>query len=236
MESATRAYQDVSLKHQRDELILEHLEYVRHILGRIAVEMPRDVDFENLESAGVLGLVEAARQYDFRPGVAFTTFSYPRIRGAILDELRRNCPLPQKLLSQLSRVRRACETLPLPVMPEAIAEETGLSLDDIEQCLQADRLTRCEIWDDTVEVSASPRLQSTASPDSTAELRDTKQALADSIEGLPEKERLVVALYYLEDLRLKEIGQVLGLSESRVSRLLAKAQFRLKQLMLARGE
>jgi RNA polymerase sigma factor for flagellar operon FliA len=235
MQAAVRAYQETSVENQRDQLVLDNLDYVRHILGKMAAHLPSGVDRENLESAGVLGLVEAAHRYDASRGVAFKTFAYPRIRGAILDELRRNCPMPQKTLQMIAIVQNARESLPPPVTPEAIARETELSIDEVEQCLEAMRLTRPATWNDALHEDRHDHHKRYDSPHSLAERTETMNMIAMCIEKLPEEERLVITLYYSEDLRMREIGQLLGLSESRVSRLLAKAEFRLKQLMKAKG-
>lgn len=233
MRTVTQAYETASLHHQRDELIVSHLEYVRHILGRVIANLPDGIDIENLESAGVMGLVEAAQQYDFSRGVAFKTFSYSRIRGAIIDELRRNCPLPQQVLQQVAKIRSAIERLEPPATPEIIASETKMTVSEVENCLQAMRLTRPGVWDEYA-VSQHHRQQTDDTPEASLELDEAKQVLAECIEKLPDQERIVVTLYYMEDLRLKEIGRVLNLSESRVSRVLTKAEFRLRQLVRAK--
>ena len=235
MEAAAQKYRNVAQRHQRDQLILHHLEYVRHIIGKIVSQLPAGIDAENLESAGVLGLVEAAKNFDVDHGTSFKTFAYPRIRGAILDELRRNSPLPQNILQQIGKVHRACETLSPPVTIEVVSKETGLTTEEVENCLEAIRLTRPTTWNDSISQSHSHRQQRLDQPGTVLEAAETKQVLADCIELLPEKERLVITLYYLEDLRLKEIGRVLKLSESRVSRILAKAEFRLKEYVRTRG-
>jgi RNA polymerase sigma factor for flagellar operon FliA len=185
-------------------------------------------------SAGVVGLIQAVESYDPDRGHAFSTFAVLRIRGAILDELRRNCPLPQQILQRVARIRQACELLPPPVTPEALAAHTGLSTTEVEESLEAMRLTHFETWDESVAAVSRPAAGSDQ-PDCKVQLSETKQVLAECIAELPEKERLVITLYYLEDLRLKEIGKVLKLSESRISRILAKAEFRLKQSVRARG-
>src|SRR5262245_61098490 len=99
----------------RDELIVSHLPLVKHVIGRLIGELPPGVDIENLESAGVLGLVEAAGRFDPTQNAQFKTFAFLRIRGAILDELRRASPLPQHMLERVSRIRKAYRTLPAPV-------------------------------------------------------------------------------------------------------------------------
>ena len=231
--AAVHSYRKVVQVDQVDHLILEHLDYVRHLLGRIVVELPTGVDVENLESAGVLGLVEAAKQYDPQRGIAFTTYAFPRIRGAILDELRRNCPLPQQLLQRWRLIRQATAELEGTVSPADLAHATGLNEDDVLACLQAIRLTNPDSWHDEMR-TPSDSLQNSPSPCSALEQEEEQRLLADAIEQLPLKQRTVVTLYYLEDLRLKEIGEVLGLSESRISRILTAAELRLKETVRRR--
>jgi RNA polymerase sigma factor for flagellar operon FliA len=233
MSTAEDVYRTEALKQQRDRLVLEHLDYVRHILGRLVIRLPDYVDRENLESAGILGLVEAAHQYDSSRNVAFKTFAFPRIRGAILDELRRNSPLPQKMLQQVAKVRRVCETLPPPVTPEVIAQEAQMTVEDVESTLEAMRMSQVQTWDDSAHLLGGVTDNRAKPPDHSVEHDETKRVLVDAIEALPDKERCVVTLYHLENLRLKEIGKVLHLSESRVSRLLSKAEYLLGQAMKA---
>lgn len=234
MGTATQTYRSVSRELMRDELIVRHVDYVRHILARMIVSLPDGIDSENLESAGILGLVEAAHQFDPTRGVPFKTFAFPRIRGAIIDELRRNCPLPQQMLQAIAQVRRATEALEPPVTPEAISQITGLTIEQVEDCLASIRLTRVGVWDEAAHGSQSNRETNADDPGFKVEMKESKQVLAECLQRLPEQERLVVTLYYLEDMRLKEIGVVLGLSESRISRVLAKGEFRLKEYVRAR--
>lgn len=233
MSGGVKAYTQVAARSRRDELILEHLPLVRHILGKLAAQLPPGVDLENLESAGVLGLVEAATSFDPDRGNQFNTFAYLRIRGAILDELRRNCPLPQQMLERAALVRRAHKELPPPVTIEALAAATGLSDDEVADCLAALRMTRMASLG-TVDTVGTRLDDRQARPDVQAERAELGRLLAEAIEALPERARLVVTLYYREDLRLKEIGQVLRLSESRVSRLLNAALFDIGEYIRAR--
>jgi RNA polymerase sigma factor FliA len=210
----------------RDELVVNHLWLVRHIMGKIAARLPSGVDVENLESAGVLGLVEAAGRFDATRGVDFRSFATLRIRGAIFDEARRNCPLPQVVMRRVALVAKAQENLSGPLSIEALATMTGLSQDDVLDALIAMPLIQVRSLEHT---DGDPTGQMEGSPQAAAEGDERKQLLADAIASLPERERLVVTLYYMEDLRLKEIGQLLSLSESRVSRLLAAAQHQLRE-------
>jgi RNA polymerase sigma factor for flagellar operon FliA len=236
MAGSVEAYESTVRRLARDQLVLDHLEFVRQVLGKLAARLPRGTDTENLESAGVLGLIEAAQQFDPERGVEFKVYAFSRIRGAIVDELRRNCPLPQPLLRQIAKVRAAYESLPPPVSPEALAERTQLPLDEVVQCLNAMRLTRPEPWNDLTCTVHHHWQTDAGDPGSAAEAEEAQQVLADGIEQLPSRERIVITLYHLEDLRLREIAEVLELSESRVSRLLAQAEFRLKEYVRARFE
>ena len=227
--AATKQYRDVFNEEKRQALVVEHLPFVRHILGRLVGRLPTHVDVDNLESAGVLGLVEASHQFDPEAGVAFKTFAYRRVWGAIIDELRRNSPLPQKLMSQISLVRKAQDNLEPPVTVERLAEESGLTIDQVESCLVALRLSNpSPLSDQALSILQDP---SSNSVSYGLELDEAKQAVADCIEKLPEQQRLVLTLYYKEDLRLKEIGRVLNLSESRISRILAKAEMAIRETL-----
>ncbi|HTU89395.1 MAG TPA: sigma-70 family RNA polymerase sigma factor [Gemmataceae bacterium] len=234
MQQAKRVYDAVAQKDRRDRLIVEHLTLVRHLVGKLAAELPPGVDMENLESAGVLGLVEAAHRFDPERGIQFKTYAYTRIRGAVLDELRRNCPLPQHMLQQVARVRQAYEELPPPVTTDALTAATGLSENEVADCLAALRMTRLLSWEEHGEPIGT-RLDDPRRPDLLAEKEEQKRLLVEALAALDERERLIVTLYYLEDLRLKEIGEVLRLSESRVSRLLNAALFHLGEYMRTHG-
>jgi RNA polymerase sigma factor FliA len=227
-------YTSVAARNRRDELILGHLSLVRHVLGKLLTEMPPGTDVENLEAAGTLGLVEAAGHFEAERGVRFETFAAPRVRGAMLDELRRNCPLPQQMLKQVVRVRKAYEKLPPPVTVDMLSAATGMPADEVADCLAAMRLTRLFSLDRASESGSARSREYHESPAARLELVEERAILASAIESLPQQERLVVTLYYLEDLRLKEIGAVVGLSESRVSRVLNAALFHLGEAIRAR--
>ncbi|HIE98443.1 MAG TPA: sigma-70 family RNA polymerase sigma factor [Planctomycetes bacterium] len=216
----------------RDQLILDNLGYVKHILGKLLHQLPRGVDAENLESAGVLGLIEAASQYDPSRNVEFRTFSYRRIRGAILDELRRNCPLSQQMLQKITILRQLRSQFQGAVSVEQLADASGMSIREVNDCIQGFRLTRPDSWSDAVRVSGHVGDNDNSGELETAEMQ---QVLADGIESLPDKMRIAIALHYNEGLKLKEVGDVLNLSESRVSRMLDAARTRLQEYAQRRG-
>jgi RNA polymerase sigma factor for flagellar operon FliA len=231
MKAATNVYQQQAEADRLEGLIVGNLDYVRHILGKLVVELPTGVDEENLMSAGTLGLIEAANSYDEARGVAFRTFAYRRIRGAIIDELRRNCPLPQRVLENMGRVRAARLVLRPPVSIETLVTHTGLSHREVEECLEASRLTAQHSWEESDEGRTISTGREPDAPESRLQAEETRDELKNALLRLPERERICLTLYYMEDLRLKEIGVVLGISESRVSRILSRAEFQLREVM-----
>jgi len=213
-----------------DNLVLSHLGYVKHILTRLLAQLPPRVDVENLESAGVLGLIEAARQFDPTRNVEFRTFAHQRIRGAILDELRRNCPLSQQMLQKIATLRSVRQLLDTSPTVEQLAESSGMPIDEVVECLAAARLTRPESWNESIHSEAFGQ----AGPTNDAEQREMWQVLADGIESLPDTMRVAVTLHYLEGLKLREVGDVLGLSESRVCRIVNSAREKLRDYVRQR--
>lgn len=223
MDAGLKTYRSIAEQTSRDELIVSHLKYVKHILGKLLIDFPTSVDAENLEAAGILGLVEAANRFTPERGIDFKTFAYQRIRGAVFDELRRNCPLPQQVLKHWALIRKAIQDLHENVSAEAISQRTGLSTDDVETCLTAIRMTQPESWHDELESNRSRNQRVELDAD------DRKQLLIAAIEELPQQMREVITLYHMDQLTLKQIGEVVDLSESRVSRILANAELKLKQ-------
>lgn len=232
---AIQVYQRVMDQQVRDELIVSHLPLVKHVIGRLIGELPPGVDVENLESAGVLGLVEAAGRFDPSHNAQFKTFAFLRIRGAILDELRRASPLPQHMLERVSRIRKAYRTLPAPVSLEALAEATGMTADEVSDALAADRFAKMLSWEQTAQPGGLTPMEMVDPPHAEVERWETIQQLTEAVEALPERERLAVTLYYREDLRLREMSKVMKLSESRISRLLSRALFTLGEALRAKN-
>ncbi len=226
-------YQRNAERQKRDELILAHLPLVKHVIGRLITGLAAGIDVENLESAGVLGLVEAAAKFDPTRNAQFKTFAYIRVRGAILDELRRNSPLPQHVSERVTLVRKAYRTLPQPATVEALAAATGLTVDEVADTLAAERFAKMVSWDQTAESTGAEPAVMIVSPDAELERGETIDQLTKAIEALPAQERTAVTLYYKEDLRLREIGVIMGLSVSRISRLLSKATFELGEALKA---
>ena len=230
MDQAIQTYQNVSSECSIDQLILDNVDYARKIYSTIAAGLPKHYDRENLEQAGIVALVETANSFDLSRGVSFRTYCFPRIRGAIIDEMRKNSPVPQKMMENIKRVKLAYEKLTPPVTPEDLAEETGLGVEKISQVLEAMRFSKPQNWNDLYCTIHSGWQEGEEHPGHNLEKNELKSLLAECIKKLPERERVVLVMYFTEDLTLAEIGSVIGISESRVSRVLAAAKFRLKEM------
>jgi RNA polymerase sigma factor for flagellar operon FliA len=225
----------------RDRLILTYAPLVKFVAGRVGASLPSHVDDQDLVSYGLLGLIGAIERFDPGREIKFETFAMARIRGAIIDELRSLDWVPRSVRTRARQIERAITALEKELMraptDEEIAKKLGVTSDELEESLH--EISRSsvaaldELWSpsgsgdqialiDTIEDEFGP------DPEISVEQNEVKEALAESISELPEREKLVVTLYYYEELTLREIGEVLGVTESRVSQLHTKAILRLK--------
>ena len=223
-------------EHTRDSLIMNHLPKVKYIADRMAAKLPPSIELDDLYGAGVIGLIDAVERFDESRGVAFTTFAEMRVRGAILDNL---CSLDWASRSTRKRakeVQAAYDTLEqetgdspteesisdylrssVAELREALQEMRGLKIANLDECDQETGLSLAEMVSDT----AATQIES-------MERSEQRKLLAVAVDDLPEKERLVIALYYVEELTMKEVAAVLGVTESRVSQLKSQAAARLR--------
>lgn len=221
----------------------DYLPLVKHVVGRMQVKAPGYLEQEDLLSYGIFGLLEALEKYEPQRGVKFETFAVPRIRGAVLDAVRKANWLPRSLLDQLKAYTRALEKLEQrhggEVSPEQVAEEMGISLEELHQLLAQASTQAIESLESFLltkeenSITLGDTVADEKSPDplGLVEERELKEALIKGIERLNEKDRLVLNLYYYEELTFKEIGQVLEVSESRVCQLHARALARLREYL-----
>jgi RNA polymerase sigma factor for flagellar operon FliA len=225
----------------RDEVIKEYAPMIKYVANRIALRLPPHIEVDDLVSVGVLGLIDAIQKYDPTRGAKFKTYAEFRVRGAILDELRAMDWVPrsvrQKAATMDAAVQKLQATLGRPPEDDEVAEAMGLSLDDFFTNLNQTRsmpvlsLEDLGISKDTGEQqSLLDCLAGKGDTDPQTQLRLTelKNIIAKAIDSLPEKERLMISLYYYEELTMKEIGEVLSITESRVSQIHSKAVFRLR--------
>ncbi len=223
---------------ERNLLLIEHLPTVRYIARRIHERLPQHVELEDLVSAGVVGLIDAFSKFDHTKKVQFKSYAQFRIRGAILDSLRTLDWSPRELRRRGRAVEEAIRTLNLkfgraPVEQE-IADQLGISLVNYQQLL-AD-LKGLEIGSlhvERSEDSGDDELAYVPGPDEDDPLfrclkGELRQRLADAIDELPERERMVLTLYYYEELTMKEIGLTLGVVESRISQIHSSAVLHLR--------
>jgi len=221
--ASTRLYQQVQNNHEA--LVMAHLAMVKRIALHLKARLPPFMELDELVQVGMIGLLEAARAYDADKGIDFENFAHSRVRGAILDEVRRLSFLPRSAVAINKSHAEALHVLAAelgrtPTQSE-LADFLGKEIDLFQkERAQAQRFETYSIEVVTDEVMALSADGSTQ-PEVVVEQQDFMRALVASIDELPERDRLLMNLYYVEELNLKEIGEVLGVTESRVSQLLS---------------
>jgi len=234
----------------RESLILNYSPLVKYVAGRLSASLPQSVDTGDLISYGVFGLIDAIEKFDTGRGIKFETYAISRIRGAIIDELRALDWVPRSVRGRAKQFEAAHIALEhrLNRVPtdQEIAAEMGVPLKEYHAVLSRLSYTSVisfgELWsgsgerDDSADPLGSIADENAEDPVHIFETAELKKILTDAIERLPEREKTVVALYYYEGLTLKEIGAVLGVTESRVSQMHTKAVLRLRaRLHAAQG-
>ncbi len=222
----------------RERLVVAYSPLVKFIAGRMASGLPSHVEESDLISYGLLGLIGAIERFDTEREIKFETFAVARIKGAIIDELRSLDWVPRSVRARARQVERAHQKLEAKLgrgpTDEEMADELEISVEDFQAVLleiaNSSVLALDDLWtfadpEGGSQISVLDTIQDPAAidPESEAQQAEVKDRLADAIESLPERERLVIALYYYENLTLREIGEVLGVTESRVSQLHTKA-------------
>jgi len=232
-----RTYTDIQKK--RDDLIIEYSPLIKYIANRLAIRLPPHIDINDIINSGVLGLMDAIEKFDENKGVQFKTYAEFRIKGAILDNLRSMDWVPRSVRKSVTLLENTYATLekqlnrpatddevaealqlPLEKLHDILAQASGVSLLSLEMLSSHDdaklRLLDCLSDDESIN------------PLSVLHKEEFKSSIAQAIECLPEKERYVISLYYYDELTMKEISEVLMLTESRISQLHTKAVIRLR--------
>jgi RNA polymerase sigma factor for flagellar operon FliA len=226
----------------RERLILTYAPLVKYVAGRLGAGLPAHVDESDLVSYGLLGLIDAIERYEPDRDVKFETYAIARIRGAIIDELRSLDWVPRSVRARARQIERAIAQLEAqrmrPPTDAEIAEKLGMSEQELDDALleisRSSIAALDELWSsptgsgDAVSLVDSLEDPHSAEPGGELEATEVKEMIGEAIAGLPEREKLVITLYYYEELTLREIGDVLGVTESRVSQLHTKAILRLK--------
>jgi RNA polymerase sigma factor for flagellar operon FliA len=242
-----RRYKDSGDSHARERLVLAYSPLVKYVAGRMASGLPAHVEEADLISYGLLGLISAIERFDPAREIKFETFAVTRIKGSIIDELRSLDWVPRSVRAKAREIERANAQLENELQrapsDQEMAEKLRVTVDEFQETLNrisnSSVVALDELW--TVsdasgdQVSLLDTIQDPQALDPAQEMDATemKDRLADAIARLPEREKLVVALYYYENLTLREIGEVLGVTESRVSQLHTKAVLRLKSRLQA---
>jgi RNA polymerase sigma factor for flagellar operon FliA len=225
----------------REYFIKQYAPLVKYVAGKVAVGMPSNVEFDDLVGFGVFGLLDAIDKFDPDKNVKFKTYAVTRIRGSIFDELRSIDWVPRSVRQKTREIEetivRLESRLGRTASDSEIADSLGVSDSEFHQTLfkisGTSIMSLNDVWysgDDSERISIGDSIESPVSmnPDVIVEREEIKRVIVEAINELPEKEKMVLVLYYYEDLTLKEIGQVLNVTESRVSQLHTKANLRLR--------
>jgi RNA polymerase sigma factor for flagellar operon FliA len=226
---------------ERNALIEDHLPLVKYVAGRVAGRLPAHVEMDDLINAGVIGLIDAIDKFDSSRKILFKTYAEFRVKGAILDELRALDWVPRSTRQKASRLERAFAELEQQLgrcaSDHEVVEYLDISFETYHQMLMEARgislISLDELRGETEESSDRNLLDFLANPDyvdpaESLNLDQVYQIVAESIDSLPEKEKLVISLYYYDELTMREIGEILDITESRISQIHTKAILRLR--------
>lgn len=221
----------------REQIIIEYVPLVKIVAGRLAIYLGSNVEYDDLVGYGIFGLIDAIDKFDYGKGIKFETYASLRIRGAILDQIRKMDWIPRSVRQKQKAIDNAIKKLEAErgsdYSDEDIAKELGISDDEYCNWLGQTNISNITSLDDYVDQGNDVQSSNNAAymrnePEYVVEEKELKNALSSALTALTEKERRVVLLYYYEELTLKEISQVMEVSESRVSQLHSKALKKMK--------
>lgn len=246
MDEASRAklwkkYRETKSSESREQIIIEYAPLVKIVAGKLSMYLGYNVEFDDLVGYGIFGLIDAIDKFDSTKDVKFETYASLRIRGAILDQIRKMDWIPRTIRQKQKKLDAAVQNIEARTNRTArndeIAEELGISEEELLNWQSQMKITNVISLDEYVEQGSEPDIHSGAGsarfeqPEMVVEVKEVKELLKESIEQLTEKERKVVLLYYYEELTLKEISLVLEVSESRVSQLHTRALQKMKVIL-----
>lgn len=231
---------DKANKSIRDTLIVQYIYLIRYVVGRVKVTLPSTISIEDIAGYGVEGLINAIERYSPQKNTRFETYALIRIRGAILDRIRAQDFLPRSVRKKIKDIKNAQEHLKqelgrMPTTTE-VASHLDMEPDKVLQLLSEDT-TMTSLYDkkgntdDSVEIIDTIQDTNKLNPQEQAEEQNVKQELEKALKRLPERERIIMVLYYQENMTLKEIGSTINMSESRVCQLHAQAIMKLKNIL-----
>lgn len=237
-------YQETGDEQIREELVMNSIPLVKYVVGKVAHRLPPSLDRDDLIGSGITGLLDAIEKYDPGKQVKFETYAILRIKGAVLDELRSRDWVPRSVRRKNREIEEAKQRL-APGNDgsydiEALAKEADLSRDEIEKLAnEASIITFVSLEDprgsqhdgEALRVVDTVEDKKATAPSDHIEFAEKKAALSRAIQELPEQERLIITLYYFENLFLKEIGELFSVTESRISQIHTRALYALKMNM-----
>ena len=233
-------FADKTNKAVRDALIVQYIYLIKYVVGRIKVTLPNGISMEDIAGYGIEGLINAIERFSVDKNTKFETYALIRIRGTILDRVRSEDFLPRSVRAKLKKIKQTQEELKqtLGRMPttKEVADALDMDVEKVSQLLAED-VTVFSIYDkqgtseDSLEVIDTIQDSQGLTPYEVAEEKNVKQELERALKRLPERERNIMVLYYQENMTLKEIGQMLGMSESRVCQLHAQSIVKLKNIL-----
>ncbi len=233
-------FKDKTRKDVRDTLIVQYIYLIRYVVGRVKVTLPATISIEDIAGYGVEGLINAIERYSPQKNTRFETYALIRIRGAILDRIRAQDFLPRSVRKKIKDIKNAQEHLKqeLGRMPTTTEVANFLEMDpDKVNQLMAEDTTMTSIYekkgtsDDSMEIIDTIQDTNKLNPQEQMEEKNVKQQLEKALQRLPERERVIMVLYYQENMTLKEIGNALNMSESRVCQLHAQSIMKLKNIL-----
>lgn len=220
----------------REQLILEYANVVNLVAGRLSMYLGYTVEYDDLVGYGIFGLIDAIDKFDMKKNVKFETYASLRIRGAILDQIRKMDWIPRTLRQKQKKMETAAASLEAaygrPATADEIADELGISREEYEGWKSEAEFTNMVSLDDYLEQGSEGRMETFGAkfqqPEKVVQKQELKEMLVEALKTLTENEQKVITFYYYEELTLKEISQILSVSESRVSQLHTKALQKIK--------
>ncbi len=233
-------YQKSPTPELREKLITEYAPLVKVVAGRLSMYLGYNVEYEDLVSYGIFGLIDAIDKFDLGKDVKFETYASLRIRGSILDQIRKMDWIPRTVRQKQKKIEEAIKNVESrtgrSALDDEIAKELGIAEEELNDWQSQLKVTNIVSLNEFVEQGGEPVMDARnnshfAQPEETVQEEELKKVLAETMELLTEKERKVILLYYYEELTLKEISNILGVSESRVSQLHTKALLKMRKKM-----
>ncbi len=242
-----RRYKETGDPSLRERLILQYAPLVKYVAGRVSVGLPASIEHADLTSYGMFGLIDAIEKFDIGKAVKFETYAIARIKGAIIDELRAIDWIPRSVRAKARDVERALARLEhahqRTPTEEELAEELDIAVEDLRTMLTQVSLTSLIALDEAISGDDSTDRQAlidtlqdpkAVTPESTYEDVELKALLTEAVNKMPEREKTVVVLYYFEGLTLSQIGEILGVTESRVCQIHTKSVLGLRAKLVER--